>query len=170
MPVAAVLLTKKISHLQVERMHHRPRGPSSGQCSVSCQKTSNMVDPLARYGRDARRRCSSINFSPVAEHLHLKFRVAITVAHFSQQGSQQSKHSSLSGSSQHTFPACTSSSGYDVHVEEACEVVLSTSGQEVKSDGLYTQTTGLQNDDLRILLELNSSEFALNKKHLSKLQ
>uniref|UniRef100_A0A8D3CMX8 G2/mitotic-specific cyclin-B2 n=1 Tax=Scophthalmus maximus TaxID=52904 RepID=A0A8D3CMX8_SCOMX len=32
--------------------------------------------------------------------------------------------------SKHTFPACTSSSGYDVHVEEACEVVLSTSGQE----------------------------------------
>ncbi|XP_050934652.1 cyclin-A1 isoform X2 [Lates calcarifer] len=75
------------------------------------------------------------------------------------QGSQFSKHSSVSDSSQHTFLRCPSSSSYDVYVEEACEVVLAASGQEVVSDSYYlhTQTAALQNEDLRLLLELSSS-------------
>ncbi|XP_023272396.1 cyclin-A1 [Seriola lalandi dorsalis] len=75
------------------------------------------------------------------------------------KGSQFSKHSSISDSSQHTFLGCTSSSSYDVYVEEACEVVLAASGQEVVSDNYYrdTETAALQNEGLRLLLELSSS-------------
>ncbi|XP_070773673.1 cyclin-A1 [Enoplosus armatus] len=75
------------------------------------------------------------------------------------QGSQFSKHSSISDSSQLTFLGCPSSSGYDVYVEEACEVVLVASGQEVVSDGYYldAETAALQNEGLRLLLELSSS-------------
>uniref|UniRef100_A0A3B4YNJ5 G2/mitotic-specific cyclin-B2 n=1 Tax=Seriola lalandi dorsalis TaxID=1841481 RepID=A0A3B4YNJ5_SERLL len=61
--------------------------------------------------------------------------------------------------SKHTFLGCTSSSSYDVYVEEACEVVLAASGQEVVSDNYYrdTETAALQNEGLRLLLELSSS-------------
>uniref|UniRef100_A0A665VQ42 G2/mitotic-specific cyclin-B2 n=1 Tax=Echeneis naucrates TaxID=173247 RepID=A0A665VQ42_ECHNA len=54
---------------------------------------------------------------------------------------------------------------------EACEVVLAASGQEVVSDSRYrdTETGALQNEGLRLLLELSSSEFSLCKKHLSSL-
>lgn len=80
---------------------------------------------------------------------------------FSLQGSQLSKHSSVSDSSQLVFPGAPSSSSYDVHVEEACEVVLTASGQEVVSDSCHldTETPALQNEDLRLLLDLSSSEF-----------
>ncbi|XP_040907006.1 cyclin-A1 isoform X2 [Toxotes jaculatrix] len=73
------------------------------------------------------------------------------------KGSQFSKHSSVSESSQHTFLGCPSSSSYDVYVEEACEVVLAASGQEVVSDSYYLDTAAQQNEDLRLLLELSSS-------------
>ncbi|XP_034462748.1 cyclin-A1 [Hippoglossus hippoglossus] len=75
------------------------------------------------------------------------------------KGDRFSKHSSVSDSSQHTLLGCTSSSGFDVNVEEACEVVLSASGQEVvsKSYHLDTETTPLQNIDMRLLLGLSSS-------------
>ncbi|KAM9348893.1 cyclin-A1 [Symphorus nematophorus] len=75
------------------------------------------------------------------------------------QGSQLSKHSSISDSSQLTFLGCTSSSGYDVYVEEAREVVLAASGQEVVSDSCYldVESSALKNEDLRLLLELSSS-------------
>ncbi|XP_040006597.1 cyclin-A1 isoform X2 [Xiphias gladius] len=75
------------------------------------------------------------------------------------KGRQFSKHSSVSDSSQHTFLGCPSSSSYDVYVEEACEVVLAASGEEVVSDSYYlhTGTAALQNEDVRLLLELSSS-------------
>uniref|UniRef100_A0A8C2ZY80 G2/mitotic-specific cyclin-B2 n=1 Tax=Cyclopterus lumpus TaxID=8103 RepID=A0A8C2ZY80_CYCLU len=62
-------------------------------------------------------------------------------------------------SSQLTFLGCSSTSNYDVYVEEACEVVLAVSGQEVISDSYYrdADTAALQHEDLRLLLELSSS-------------
>ncbi|XP_051258050.1 cyclin-A1 [Dicentrarchus labrax] len=73
------------------------------------------------------------------------------------QGSQFSKQSSISDNSQFAFLGCPSSSSYDVYVEEACEVVLAASGQEVVSNSYYldTETAALQNQDLRLLLELS---------------
>ncbi|XP_026185145.1 cyclin-A1 [Mastacembelus armatus] len=75
------------------------------------------------------------------------------------QGSQFSKHSTVSDSSQLNSLDCASSSSYDVYVEEACEVVLAASGKEVCSDSYYLDTKpgALQNEDLRLLLELSSS-------------
>ncbi|XP_032388892.1 cyclin-A1 [Etheostoma spectabile] len=75
------------------------------------------------------------------------------------QGSQFSKHSSISDSSQLTNHGYPSSSNFDVYVEEACEVVLAESGQEVVSDSYYldTETAALQNPDLGLLLELSTS-------------
>nr|XP_046267522.1 cyclin-A1 isoform X3 [Scatophagus argus] len=77
------------------------------------------------------------------------------------QGSQFSKHSSISDSSQLTFFGCPSSSSYDVFVEEACEVVLAASGQEVVSGRYHpdSKSANLQSEDLRFLLELSSSGF-----------
>ncbi|XP_053297742.1 cyclin-A1 [Pleuronectes platessa] len=77
------------------------------------------------------------------------------------KGNRFSRPSSVSGSSQHTSLACTSSSGCDVNVEEAREVVLSASGQEVvtKSYHLATETAGLQDTDVRLLLGLSSSPY-----------
>ncbi|XP_041808338.1 cyclin-A1 [Chelmon rostratus] len=74
------------------------------------------------------------------------------------QGSQFSRHSSISNSSQLAFFGCASSSSYEVYVEEACEVVLAASGQEVVSDSCFldAETAALQNEDLRLLLELSS--------------
>ncbi|XP_073335936.1 cyclin-A1 [Pagrus major] len=75
------------------------------------------------------------------------------------QGSQFSKHSSISDSSRLTFLGCPSSSSFDVYVEEACEVVLAASGEEVVSGNYYLddETAALQNEHLRLLLELSSS-------------
>nr|XP_046267520.1 cyclin-A1 isoform X2 [Scatophagus argus] len=75
------------------------------------------------------------------------------------QGSQFSKHSSISDSSQLTFFGCPSSSSYDVFVEEACEVVLAASGQEVVSGRYHpdSKSANLQSEDLRFLLELSST-------------
>ncbi|KAM6983926.1 cyclin-A1 [Tautogolabrus adspersus] len=75
------------------------------------------------------------------------------------QGSQFSKHSSISDSSHLTFLGYPSSSSFDVYVEEACEVVLAASGQEVVSNSCYqdAETAALQNEDVRLLLELSSS-------------
>ncbi|XP_034540355.1 cyclin-A1 isoform X2 [Notolabrus celidotus] len=75
------------------------------------------------------------------------------------QGSQFSKHSSISDSSQLTFFGCPSSSSFDVYVEEACEVVLAASGQEVVSERCYedAESEAMQNEDVRLLLELSSS-------------
>ncbi|KAK7925972.1 hypothetical protein WMY93_008282 [Mugilogobius chulae] len=75
------------------------------------------------------------------------------------QGSQFSRHSSVTDSSQHTFLCRTSSSSYDLYVEEACEVVLAASGQEVVSDSRYLedQSEALKNEDARLLLQLSSS-------------
>lgn len=48
-----------------------------------------------------------------------------------------------------------------MYVEEACEVILAASGQEVVSDSccLDAENAAMQNEDLRLLLELSSSEF-----------
>ncbi|XP_037603789.1 cyclin-A1 isoform X1 [Sebastes umbrosus] len=75
------------------------------------------------------------------------------------QGSQFSKHSSITDSSQLAFLGRPSSSCYDVYVEEAREVVLEASGQEVVTDSYYldSKTAAMQNEDLRLLLELSSS-------------
>lgn len=87
------------------------------------------------------------------------------IFHFLPQGSQFSKHSSISDSSQLAFFIAPSSSDYDVCVEEAHEVVLAASGQEVVSGGcvLDTKTSALQNEDVRLLLELSSCEFGPSK-------
>lgn len=91
--------------------------------------------------------------------------MAITLTHFSPQGSHFSKHSSASDNSQLTFLGCPSSSSYDVYVEEACEVVLAASGHEVVSNSYYldNEAAALQNEDFRLLLELSSSECGLHK-------
>ncbi|XP_028277970.1 cyclin-A1 [Parambassis ranga] len=75
-------------------------------------------------------------------------------SHSFGQGSQLSKHSSVSDSSQLNLPSCASSSSYDIYVEEACEVVLAASGQEVVDS---YETDVLQNKDVRLLLELSSA-------------
>lgn len=84
---------------------------------------------------------------------------------FLPQGSQVSKHSSISDSSQLAFFVAPSSSDYDVCIEEAHEVVLAASGQEVVSGGcdLDTEASALQNEDMRLLLALSSSEFGPSK-------
>ncbi|XP_075958308.1 cyclin-A1 [Anarhichas minor] len=75
------------------------------------------------------------------------------------QGSQFSKHSSISDSSQLAFLGRSSTSNFDVYVEEACEVVLAASGQEVVSDSYYLdgKTAALQHEELKLQLELSSS-------------
>ncbi|TNN54081.1 hypothetical protein EYF80_035702 [Liparis tanakae] len=72
---------------------------------------------------------------------------------------EQQGRSSLS---QLAFLGCSSASNYDVYVEEACEVVLAASGQEEISNGRYPDVdpAALQHEDLRLLLELSSSELA----------
>uniref|UniRef100_A0A8C6SIH6 G2/mitotic-specific cyclin-B2 n=1 Tax=Neogobius melanostomus TaxID=47308 RepID=A0A8C6SIH6_9GOBI len=75
------------------------------------------------------------------------------------QGSQFSRHSSFTDSSQHTYLGCTSSSSFDVYVEEAREVVLAASGQELVSGNYYLddESEALKNEDAKLLLELSSS-------------
>jgi len=87
---------------------------------------------------------------------------------FSPQGSHFSKPSSLSDSSQLAFLGCSSTSNYDVYVEEASEVVLAASGQEEISNSCYpdVDTAALQHEDLRLLLELSSSEFGKIQRRL----
>uniref|UniRef100_A0A8C4EAG5 G2/mitotic-specific cyclin-B2 n=1 Tax=Dicentrarchus labrax TaxID=13489 RepID=A0A8C4EAG5_DICLA len=112
------------------------------------------------------------SLSQVSERRTFTFQLnaAIMLSHFSPQGSQFSKQSSISDNSQFAFLGCPSSSSYDVYVEEACEVVLAASGQEVVSNSYYldTETAALQNQDLRLLLELSLSEFVKYKKHLTR--
>ncbi|KAK5887621.1 hypothetical protein CesoFtcFv8_016212 [Champsocephalus esox] len=71
------------------------------------------------------------------------------------QGSQFSKQSSISDSSHLAFLGRPSSSSFDIYVEEACEVVLAPSGQEVVSESynVVSETTA----DLRFLTELSIS-------------
>ncbi|XP_063751372.1 cyclin-A1 [Eleginops maclovinus] len=71
------------------------------------------------------------------------------------QGSQFSKKSSISDSSQLAFLGHLSSSSFDVYVEEACEVVLAPSGQEVVSESYNLEAE--TNADLRFLMELSIS-------------
>ncbi|XP_037543901.1 cyclin-A1 [Nematolebias whitei] len=75
------------------------------------------------------------------------------------QGSQFSRQSSVSDSSQVNVFGCRSSSSYDVYIEEACEVVLAASGQEVVSDSyeLSAEADPLQSEHMKLLLELTSS-------------
>ncbi|XP_037324410.2 cyclin-A1 isoform X2 [Pungitius pungitius] len=75
------------------------------------------------------------------------------------QGSHFSKHSSISDSFQLVTLGSPPTSSFDVYVEEACEVVLAASGQEVVSDSFYldSRSAGLQHEHLRLLLELSSS-------------
>ncbi|XP_028322699.1 cyclin-A1 [Gouania willdenowi] len=68
--------------------------------------------------------------------------------------SHVSKRSSVSDNSQLYFPCCPSTSCYDVSVEEACEVVLDVSGQEVVVDQ-YHMDPG--NEDMRLLGKLSPS-------------
>lgn len=79
---------------------------------------------------------------------------------FPPQGSRFSRQSSVTDSSQLNFFGCASSSSHNVLVEEACEVVLATSGQEVVSDSceLGAEADPLQNEYMKLLLELSSSE------------
>ncbi|KAM9846410.1 cyclin-A1 [Aulostomus maculatus] len=74
------------------------------------------------------------------------------------QGSHFSKHSSVSDSSLLACFGGASSSSYDVYIEEACEVVLAASGEEVFSDSYRqnTEASDLQNEDWRLLLQLSS--------------
>nr|XP_020476063.1 cyclin-A1 isoform X2 [Monopterus albus] len=83
------------------------------------------------------------------------------------QGSQFSKHSTVSDSSQLAFLGCSSTSSYDVYVEEACEVVLAASGQQVLSDSYHLddEPAALQNEDLRVLLELTSGSCKDSSMH-----
>lgn len=103
-----------------------------------------------------------IHSLPLTEHSHFNF--LWQSLHFSPQGSQFSKRSSPSV----TFLGGPSSSSYDVYVEEASEVVLAASGQEVLSGSYYldNDTAALQNEDLRLLLELSSSEVWQRQNHL----
>ncbi|XP_047463957.1 cyclin-A1 [Mugil cephalus] len=75
------------------------------------------------------------------------------------QGSQFSKHSSVSDSSHLNYIGCPSSSSYDVCVEEACEVVLAASGHEVVLDSYCfdPENDAPQKEDTRLLLELSAS-------------
>lgn len=84
------------------------------------------------------------------------------------QGGQFSKHSSTSESSQLNSLGCPSSSSFDVYVEEACEVVLAASGEEVVGYRYYQdeETNALHNEDMVIMLELSSSEYDRLKKNL----
>ncbi|XP_071389217.1 cyclin-A1 [Centroberyx affinis] len=78
------------------------------------------------------------------------------------QGGQLSKHSSILDSSQSAFIGCPSSSSFDVHIDEACEVVLTASGEVVASeaDFLDEDAAALQHRDFRLFLELSSSSCA----------
>uniref|UniRef100_A0A3B4B0V3 G2/mitotic-specific cyclin-B2 n=1 Tax=Periophthalmus magnuspinnatus TaxID=409849 RepID=A0A3B4B0V3_9GOBI len=94
-----------------------------------------------------------------------------------QHGSQLSRHSSFTDSTQLTFLSCTSSSSYDIYVEEACEIVLAASGQEVVSNNYHCgdQTEALKNEDARLLLELSTSscqkmQSEHNESHMSEVQ
>ncbi|XP_029957223.1 cyclin-A1 [Salarias fasciatus] len=71
----------------------------------------------------------------------------------SRSRSEGSHFSVRSDSSQLNLVSCPSSSSFDVYVEEACEVVLAASGQEV------AQSDALQIEDMRLLLELSSSSY-----------
>nr|XP_004550179.1 cyclin-A1 [Maylandia zebra] len=75
------------------------------------------------------------------------------------QGGQFSRHSSTSESSQLNCLGCPSSSSFDVYVEEACEVVLAASGEEVVGHRNYQdeETNALHSEDMVIMLELSSS-------------
>ncbi|XP_068186542.1 cyclin-A1 [Antennarius striatus] len=79
----------------------------------------------------------------------------------SSQGSQFSKPSSISGSSQVALFGYPSSSSYNVYVEEAREVVLAASGQEVTSNNSYLDSEKdiFQNENCKLLLELGSGSF-----------
>lgn len=86
------------------------------------------------------------------------------------QGGQFSRHSSTSESSQLNCLGCPSSSSFDVYVEEACEVVLAASGEEVVGHRNYQdeETNALHNEDMVIMLELSSSEYDRLKKESTK--
>lgn len=71
----------------------------------------------------------------------------------SLQANQFSKHSSASDRSYFK----PSSSSVDICVEEACEVVLTASGQPLDSDRPDAQFSTLENEDARLLLGLISS-------------
>ncbi|XP_061596745.1 cyclin-A1-like [Cololabis saira] len=83
------------------------------------------------------------------------------------QGSHISKCSSISDNSQLNFLSLPSSSGYDLYVEEACEVVLAASGEELVSDrdDLDAEAHALQNEHMRLLLELSSSSHQDSSMH-----
>lgn len=90
----------------------------------------------------------SIQSSPFFLNLHLFPDCPL-------QGSQYSRHSSVSDNSQPHFLCGLSSSGCDVYVEEACEVVLGASGRELVSEDSDSED---KNQSMRLLLELSSSE------------
>lgn len=151
-------------------MHCRSSGPSSARCSVCCQRMSSVVDPSARWVTEAKWRewngffvlFFPIHSLPLTEHSHFNF--LWQSSHFSPQGSQFCKRSSPPV----TFFGGPSSSSYDVYVEEASEVVLAASGQEVLSGSYHldNETAALQNEDLRLLLELSTSEVWQRQNHL----
>ncbi|XP_062309396.1 cyclin-A1 [Osmerus eperlanus] len=72
-------------------------------------------------------------------------------------GGQPSKLGSISENSQTTFPGCTSSSSFDVFVDDPCEVVLPACSEVVVSPQLVDEDrAALQHKDFRLFLDLSS--------------
>lgn len=157
-PKAAVTTAKKTSHLQAKLMPCRSGEPSSARCWVCCQRMSSTVHLVARWVGKAK-------WTECITYESIYFSVYNIIFDFLPQGSQFSKHSSISDSSQLAFFVAPSSSDYDVCVEEAHEVVLAASGQEVVSGrrDLSAETSEPQNEGVRLLLELSSCEFRPSK-------
>lgn len=93
-----------------------------------------------------------------AMSLHGTYRVMSSLSSVCVQ-SQLSKHSSASDRSHLQPRSGPSSSSFDVYVEEAGEVVLTASGQPLGSDPPDAESSVLENDDARLLLDLIPGEF-----------
>lgn len=92
--------------------------------------------------------------------LHGAYLVMSSLSSVCLQASQFSKHSSASDRSHLKPRSGPSSSSVDVQVEEeAREVVLTASGQPLGSDHPDTESSALENDDARLLLDLISGLF-----------
>ncbi|XP_056140304.1 cyclin-A1 [Lampris incognitus] len=78
------------------------------------------------------------------------------------QESQLSKPSSFSDSSQAAFLSCPSSSSFNIHVIEPCEVVLTASGEMVNPEPLLLDEDAavLQHKDFGLFLDLAASSCA----------
>ncbi|XP_060942372.1 cyclin-A1 [Limanda limanda] len=144
----------------------RKRFPAVGDitiCRLKCSDETLNLSSSAQLRHNSKENIPPSSKGDASQAQRPKQRTVLGVLSENQQqrrsvskGERFSRHSSVSGSSQR---GCTSSSGFDVYVEEACEVVLSASGQEIVSESYHreTETAGLQNTDMRLLLGLSSS-------------